>query len=155
MASRDFARADAIGHFKELVELDEVVAKRAGNRRAAGQIVGNERLDDLLFEALFEIHHVIGNAKNGGNKAGIVDIIKRTAAAGCAALGREMGQTALIPELHSQANNRVPLALQETSDNGAIDSARHCDGYGGVIRQGEPPVHGVCLPRRPRHRQAH
>ena len=39
------------GHFQELIELDEVVAERAGNRRAAGQILVDERLHHLLFEA--------------------------------------------------------------------------------------------------------
>jgi hypothetical protein len=55
----DLLRADAIGHFKELIELDEVVAKGARDGRAAGQIVVDKRLHNLFFETIFEVDDVV------------------------------------------------------------------------------------------------
>ena len=42
-----------------------------------------------------------------GDVARIVHVIERTAAAGDAAFGRKLRQTALIPELHGQADNAL------------------------------------------------
>src|SRR6202030_3083364 len=49
----DLARPDALRHFEKLVELDEVVAQRTRDGRAAGQIFIDERLHHLRLKALF------------------------------------------------------------------------------------------------------
>ena len=87
MAGGNLLGAHAIRHFEKLVELDEIVAKRARNGCAAGKIVVDKRLDDLLFETIFEIDDVIRNVENRGDEASVVDIIERTAAACRAAFG--------------------------------------------------------------------
>src|SRR5262245_8674316 len=71
----DVRRSDPLRHLPELVELDEVVAERAGDRRAAGQVLAHKRGDHLLLEALLEIDDVVGNAEALGYVARIVDIV--------------------------------------------------------------------------------
>ena len=63
-----------------------------------------------------------------GDVAGVVDVVERAAAAGGAAFGHEFRQSALIPELHGEADDGLALALQHSRDDGAIHSAGH--GYG-------------------------
>ena len=82
MAGGDLARAHGVRHLQKLVELDEVVAERAGNRRAPGQVLVDERPHHLLLEAVLEIHHVIRDADLPGHAARIVDVVERAAAAG-------------------------------------------------------------------------
>ncbi len=122
----DVRRAHALGHIQELIELDEIVAERARNGRAAGQIIVDERLDHLLFEAGLEVDHVIGDAEMLGHVARVIHVVERTAPAGGPALGREFRQSPLIPQLHGQAYNAPALTLQQSRDDGAIHSARHC-----------------------------
>ena len=82
MASGDARCAHALGQIEELIELDEVVAERAGDGRAARQIIVDKRLDDLLFEARLEVDHVIGDAQMLRDVARIVDVVERAASAG-------------------------------------------------------------------------
>src|SRR5271170_7428841 len=105
MASGYARSAYALGQIQELIELDEVVAKRAGDGRTAAQIVIDEGLHHLLFEARLEVDHVIGNAQVLRDVAGIVHVVERTASAGDAALGRKFRQAPLIPELHGQSDD--------------------------------------------------
>ncbi len=112
MAGGDALRAHAGRHIQKLIELDEVVAERAGDGRAAGQIIVDEGLHHLLFEAGFEVDDVIGNAQLLRDVAGVVDIVERTASAGDAAFGGQFRQAALVPELHGQAHDALALALQ-------------------------------------------
>ena len=140
VAGGDALGADAVGHVEKLVELDEVVAEGAGDGRAAGEVLVDEGLDDLALEALFEVDDVVGNAELLGDAAGVVDVVERAAASGCAALGNEIGQAALVPQLHGQADDAAALAVQQTGDGGAVDAAGHGDGDdAGVIA-----VHGRC-----------
>ena len=81
VACSNFIGAYTCGHIKELIELNEVVAKRTRDGCTTGQIIGNERLDNMLFKLIFEINYVVGYANQLGNVAGIVNIVDRTAAA--------------------------------------------------------------------------
>jgi hypothetical protein len=67
---------------EELVELDEGVAERAGDGRAAGRYSLDERLDHALFELALQIDNVIRHADVLGHAPGVVDIVERAAAAG-------------------------------------------------------------------------
>ncbi len=87
MAGGDDFRADPSGHIEKLIELDEVVAQRAGDRRAASQILIYKGLDYLIFEALLKVDDVVGDAEMLGDIAGVVDVIERTATAGGPTLG--------------------------------------------------------------------
>ena len=61
---------------KELVELQVVVAERAGNRRAPGEIFADKGTDDVLLEALLLVDDVVGDAQMLGYAAGVVDVVE-------------------------------------------------------------------------------
>lgn len=82
VAGGDFIGADAVGHFEELVELDEVIAEGAGDGCFAGDVIGDEGFDDVVLEGLFEVDDVEGDAEGLGDEAGVVDIVEGAAAAG-------------------------------------------------------------------------
>src|SRR5215470_11765549 len=55
----------------------------------------------------------------------VVDIVKGTATMRCRAVAVKFGQTALIPELHGEADDRAALALQDYRNGRGVDAARH------------------------------
>src|SRR5579872_5728868 len=134
VSGRNLRGANRIGHLQKLIELDEVVAKRAGDGRAPGQILADEGSDHLLLEALLEIHHVVGNAQALGYVAGVVDIIDGAATA-AAALGGNLGKAPLVPELHGESDDVVALAREQAGNGGAVDTAAHGYRYC-VLRHG-------------------
>src|SRR5579885_859638 len=83
-------------HIEKLIELHEVIAQSAGDRRAPVQILVNEGAHHLGLEALLEIDDIVRNAEVLGYEASIVDIVERAAAAGDAAFRRKLRQPALI-----------------------------------------------------------
>src|ERR1700683_3727136 len=106
-----------------------IISEAARDRRASREILGNKRTHHVALEALFVVDHVIRNADVLSHAAGVVNIVERAAAAGYL-LGHALvpGQPALVPKLHGQADDVVPLGAQHARDRGGIDSARH--GYG-------------------------
>ncbi len=94
--------------FSKLIELEMVVAQRAGNRRAAGEILADEGPDDIPLEALFLVDDVVGNAEMLGHAARVIDIIERTAAAGLGRVGNAVlaGEARLVPKLQGEADDR-------------------------------------------------
>ena len=101
--------ADAARGLEQLVELEMVVAERARDRRASGEILANKRPHHILLEALLLVDDVVGNAQVLGDAAGVVDIIERAAAAGLGRVGDAVlaGEAGLIPELERQADDAV------------------------------------------------
>ena len=79
-------RANSGGPLQEFIEFEEIVAQRAGNRRAPGQIFVHERPHHLLLEAPLEIHHVIGDPQQLRRVPRVVHVFEGAAAAGDAAL---------------------------------------------------------------------
>ncbi len=149
-----------IGHLEETVELDVVVTERARDGRAAGQVLGHERLHHAFLELLLEIDHVVGNADLLRHAAGIVDIFDRAAAAG-GSVRRQIGQPPLVPELHRQPDHALPLADQQRGHRGAVHAARHRHRnrravVGDELRHGPKPKCGAGVPPRlPEQRRAH
>src|SRR6266852_3191120 len=113
MTGRDFIGTNLLSHNEKLVKLQVIVAKTARDRRAPGKILLNERTHHIPFKALFVINDVEGDAKGLGDAASIVDIVDRTAAA-LDGFGHAFvsGETALIPELHGQADDVVAFGAQ-------------------------------------------
>ena len=110
-----------------------VVAQAAGDRRASRQILFDERLHDLALESVFMIDHVIRDAESLGDTARVVDIVERAAAAlHCFRHAFVPSQTALVPQLHGQADDVVSLGAKHGRDGRRVDSARH--GYGDGFR---------------------
>ncbi len=123
--------ADLLRDYEQLIKLQMIVAEAARDGRASREILGDERTHDVALETLFVIDHVIRNAEVLGDAAGVVNIVERAAAAGYL-LGHALvsGEAALVPELHSQADDVVSFGAQHGRDGGGIDSARHGYGYG-------------------------
>src|SRR5438445_8072951 len=106
MAGGNLIGANLPGYNKKLVKLQVIVAETARDRSAPGKVLLDERTHDIALKALLVIDHVVGDAEGLGNAASIVNVVDRTAAAldgfGHAFVSRE---TALVPELHGQAND--------------------------------------------------
>ena len=139
MARRDPHRAERGGHLQELIELDEVVAQRARNRRAPRQILVNEGPHHLALEPLFEIHHVIRNAELLRHPPRVVDVVERAAAAR-GAIGSQLRQPPLVPELHGQPNDRHSLPVQDSRNRGAVHAAAHRDRDQALRHAPAPPA---------------
>ena len=116
-----------------------VVAERAGNRRAPGEILADEWPDNILLETLFLVDDVVGNAEVFGHAAGVIDVIQRTAAAGLGRVGDAVlaGQAGLVPELESEADDcivrnggAVVAAGEDRRDRRGVNSSGHGDGDG-------------------------
>ena len=106
-----------------------IVAEAAGDGRAPGKILLDERTNHVALEALLVIDHVVRDADLLGDAAGVVNIVER-AAASLHGLGHALlaGEAALVPELHGQADDVVSLGAQHGRDGGRVHTARH--GYG-------------------------
>ena len=107
VAGGDAVGADLAGGGEELVELEVVVAEGAGDGRAAGEVLADEGLDDVGFEALLLVDEVVGDVELLGYAAGVVDVVDGAAAA-LDGFGHALvsGEAALIPELEGEADER-------------------------------------------------
>jgi hypothetical protein len=118
-----------------------IIAKTARDGRAPGEILLDERPHHIALKALFVIDHVVRDAKGLGNAASIVDIVDRTATALDGFRHAFVsGKTALIPELHGQADNVAPFGTQHGRNGRGVDSSRHGDGDGVGFKQVNPPT---------------
>ena len=81
VAGGDAGGADLACGEQELIELEVVVAERARNGGAAGEILGDEGADDVLLEALLLVDEVVGDAEAVGDAACVVDVVDGAAAA--------------------------------------------------------------------------
>ena len=89
VARCDLFRADTSRHVEKLIELDVVVAKRARDGCASGEILVDEWPDYLLFEPLLEIDDVIRNPELLRHRTRIVNVIERAATA-CRSFGLQI-----------------------------------------------------------------
>ena len=135
VAGGDAAGADGARGLQQLIELEMVVAERAGNRRAPGEILADERPDHILLEALFLVDDVVGNAEVLGHAARVVHVIERTAAAGLGRVGNAVlaGQAGLVPELQREADDVCAIvgavaAGEDRRYRRGVNSSGH--GYG-------------------------
>ncbi len=112
VAGGDAVGADLAGGDEQLVELQVVVAERAGDGRASGEILVDEGADDVALEAVLLVDDVVGDAEVLGDAAGVVDVIDGAAAA-LHLLGHAFlaGEAALVPELQGEADELVALGL--------------------------------------------
>jgi hypothetical protein len=104
---------------EELVELEVVVAESAGDGCAACKVFGDEGLDDLGFEAVLLVDDVVGDVELIGYVARVVDVVDGTATTlHCFGHTFVSGETALVPELKGEADERVTLRAEECCDGG-------------------------------------
>jgi hypothetical protein len=112
-----------------------VVAERAGDGRAAVEILVDEGADDIALETLLLIDDIVRDAQVLGDAAGVVDVIEAAAAAG---LGRVRdavlaGEASLVPELEGQADDGVSTLGEHGRNRRGIDSSGHGYGDGGWL----------------------
>src|SRR5207253_8964694 len=85
----------------EQPELDVLVAAGARVRRAAGEILGDERPHHLALEDVREVEHVVGEAEPLGDGAGVVEVLEGATAAGPVARQSERDADHLVAGAHA------------------------------------------------------
>ena len=110
-----------------------IVAQTARNGSAAGKILLDEWTNYVTLEPVLVIDDVVGDADGLCYAAGVVNVVERTTAPlnGLRHSGMA-GETALVPELHREADDIVSLGAEHGRDGGGIDSTGHGDGDGGL-----------------------
>src|SRR5580704_4957364 len=131
MASGKASSADLASGEEKLIEFHVVVAIRARNWSAAGEIVVYERTDNRLFKLFFEMDDVKRESEMLGDSARIVDVVYGAAAVLRRACALQLGQTALVPELHGETDNWLAALGEDGRDCGAVHTAAH--GYGNGV----------------------
>ena len=101
-------------------ELDLLVAAQARVRRAAGGVLADEVLDDVLVEAVAEVPDVERDADHVGRPARVVGVLDRAAAAGAAAVGLRVAREGQV-----DAGDVVALLDRAGRRDGRVDAARH------------------------------
>ena len=128
-------RADAPRRLQQLVELQVVVAERAGNRRAPGQVLGDKRPHHIALEPLLLVDHVVGNAQVLGHAARVVHIVERAAAARLRRVGNAVlaGQPRLVPELQRQPHDCVAPRGEHRRHRRGVHPSGHGHGNGCLL----------------------
>src|SRR5947209_10321428 len=117
--SRQRVGAEIARNIKEIGEFDLLVAGDAGHRRRSAGIPLCKGNNDALAETGLEVEDVMGNAKTGGDVAGIAHV-----AAGTASLAaRDSG--AVVVKLHGDADDIIALLLEQSSHHGRIHASGH------------------------------
>ncbi len=121
MAGGEAIGAEIAGEAQQVGELHPLVARDAGDRRAAARIFVGEALDHAVAEAAFIIEDVMGDAEPLGDRARVVNV-----AAGAAAL-RPTDRRAMIVELKRDSDHLGAGAGGERGHDRAVDAAGHGD----------------------------
>ena len=112
---------------QQIAELDRAVALDAWHRRLARGVAVGEIIDHRFAKTALVVQHVMRDADPLGDIAGVVDVLP--GAAGALA----MGGRAMIVQLQRDADDVIPLGLQQRSRHRRIDAARHGDDDPGVL----------------------
>src|SRR5579863_4778016 len=115
----DLARGD-----EELLELHVIIAKRARNGSAPGEIVVDKRANHAILESLLEIHDVKRKTEMPRDTARVVNVVERaTTMRRGAAIASKLREATLVPELHREANDGLGGFVKQRSDGRAVDAA--------------------------------
>jgi len=128
VTGRETLGANLARHPEERLKLYIGVAIGAGDGRAPGEVLVDERTHDARLELLLEVHHVMRKIQMLRHGFGVVHVVERAAAMLRGAIALKFGEAALVPELHGEADDGVALLLQEGGDGGRVDTAGHGDG---------------------------
>jgi hypothetical protein len=120
--------ANLASHPQERLKLHVRVAIGAGDGSAAGEILIHKRAYDARLELFLEIHNVVREIQVLRYGLGVINVIERTAAVLRGAVALKLGEAALVPELHGEADDGAALLLQEGGNGGRVDTAGHGDG---------------------------
>src|SRR5262249_38112036 len=110
-------RTDLPRYAQQLIELQVVIAKTARDGSPAGKILLDKRTHDLTLKPLLMIDHVVRDPDRLRDPSGIVHIVQG-AAPSLYCLGHALTtcQPALVPKLHRQPDDSVPLCPQHSRD---------------------------------------
>ncbi len=120
--------ADLARHAQQRLELHIRVAVGARDGRAPGEILIDEGAHHARFKLLLEVHHVVRKIQVLRHALSIVDVVERAAAMLRRPVALQLGQTPLVPELHGQPDDGMPLLLQQGRDGRGVDTAAHGHG---------------------------
>ena len=119
MAGRQRIGAEIARRCQKIRKFDGLVTGNARDRRFAGHIALGERIDHRFAKALFVIQHIMRNAQNIADAAGVIDILAGTAGAGA------VDGSAVIVELQRDAQNVIALPFQDAGHHGTVNAAGH------------------------------
>src|SRR5207302_9235893 len=109
----DLLTPEACRQFIERSKLQTAVAGNTRNRRLAIQIAVDERLHYVALEFLFQIQNIERKAQLLRDATRVVNVIQRAAARRQrVAIFVHTDTAALVPQLHREADQFVPLLLQ-------------------------------------------
>ena len=100
MPSGQAVSANLPRHHQQLVKLDVVIAQRARNRRAPGQVFVDERAHNSFLKLVLEVDDVVREAQVLGHTPRVVHIVERAAAVVHRTVAMHLRQAPLVPELH-------------------------------------------------------
>ena len=118
-------------------ELDLLVAAQARVGRAAGGVLGDEVLDDVLVEPLGHIPDVERDADHIGRPAGVPGVLQRAAAAGAGPVGLRVGG-----QRQMDAGHLVTRVYRPRRGRGGVHPARHGREYPKTAHR--PPGYAAC-----------
>jgi hypothetical protein len=118
VAGGDAIRAERQRVVEKGPELDLRVAQHVGVGRAAGPVVAEKSVEHALLVLGGEIDDVDIHADGVGDGDGRDQVLPRRAV---------VVGVVVLPVLHEEAGNLVPLLLQQQGGDGRVDAARHAD----------------------------
>jgi hypothetical protein len=134
VAGADRVEAERERLVEEGGELDLLVAAQAGVGGAAGLVLGDEVLDDVLAEAVGEVPHVERDADDVGGAAGVARVLD-----GAAAPRAGAERLRVRGEREVDAGHVVARFGRAGGGDGGVDSA----GHGGQDAEGAGGLRGV------------
>src|SRR6266446_3019313 len=95
-----------------------------------------------VLQLLHEIHHVVRKIQVLCYALGIVDVIERAAAVLRRSVALQLGQPALVPELHGQPYDGMPLLLEQRGNGRRVNAAAHALF---ILRENQSSLRSNCL----------
>ena len=130
MPGRNFLATQTHRQSIQRGKLQTAVARNARNGGFAVEVTRNKRLHYIVFELAFEVQNVKRKAQLLCYSAGVVNVIERTAARWKrVTVFVHTDAAALIPQLHREADEFVPLVFQNCCRSRRIHATAHCYCY--------------------------
>ena len=113
-----------IGCLQEMIELHVGVTQHAGRGRHAPEVAFYEWAHHFSFEFALKVDHIVGKAKASGHAASIVQVVDGATAASALLFSRG-AVSPLVPQLHREPYQVVPLFLEDGRGRRAVHSSAH------------------------------
>src|SRR5215204_4169511 len=114
MTGRNFVAAETGRELIERSELQPAITGDTGNRSFAAQVALDKRLHYIAFKLAFEVEDVKRKTKLFADAACVVNVVKRTTARRQRiTVFVDTDAAPLVPQLHREADQVVPLLLEQ------------------------------------------